>query len=474
MALVRHFEADKAYAGLLIDGVAGTPYVVATLTLTAGNGLLVEVPYATVKNAAQFQTVDRWFESREIPEAFQFRGDEIEVTLYGCRMSGRTRHFGRQLAVGRFVAQHAVLGLREVSESFDVLTVRSRLDGLREWTGFTATNVDPDVDEHSVVHGVTITVQSTSELTWRQGDATMVIGTEWEGTDATTGAHIDEWVTLSSSFEKPQSPDAHIKAQKVVRDLLVLNFGTPLRFRRHALRDPSMPIPRHDESDPVHLPHRDLLLRETTWDHFQPAVEEQLLRRPIGWAGNYTEQALEAWANLHAEWARAVQPLESLLNREWFTTEDVVLGANISLEATGHLLNHVPGEEETYRNPAKPNSATTATRVLRALHAVTADWSRFGVTDIGLARLIANTYNSIKHYDRPQAENEDHVRLVADISQIVARLAILAQLPGSQEIISGYCEDYEFGNVMGGFKHLRVTLTNDGDLVPWASGSGRD
>ena len=127
VALVRHFEADKAYAGLLIDGVAGTPYVVATLTLTAGNGLLVEVPYATVKNAAQFQTVDRWFESREIPEAFQFRGDEIEVTLYGCRMSGRTRHFGRQLAVGRFVAQHAVLGLREVSESFDVLTVRSRL-----------------------------------------------------------------------------------------------------------------------------------------------------------------------------------------------------------------------------------------------------------------------------------------------------------------------------------------------------------
>lgn len=354
MALAKHIEAGKAYAGLLIDGVEGTPYVVATLTLTEETGLLVEVPYTTANDADQFRSVEDWFESRNLPEAFQFRGDELEMTLYGCRMSGRTRHFGRELAVGRFIAESAVVGRRELSRAFDVEVVRSRVDGLREWTGFTATEVEHDVDEHAIIHGVTIRVRSTSELTWRHGDAAMMLSTDWEGMEGETGAHIDEWVTLSSSFDPPRPPDAHVEAQKAVRDLLVLNFGTPLRFRRHALRDSSMPSPQYEEGEPVHLPFRELLIRETTWDHFRPDVEKRALRRPIGWAGDYSAEALEAWPDLHLRWARAVQPLVSLLNREWFTPEDVVLGANISLEASGHLLEPVPGEEETYRNPAKP------------------------------------------------------------------------------------------------------------------------
>lgn len=465
MALAKHIETGKAYAGLLIDGVKGTPYVVATLTLTPETGLLVEVPYTTAKDADQFRSVEDWFESRNLPESFQFRGDELEVTLYGCRMSGRTRHYGRGLAVGRFIADSAVVGRREIARPFDIELVRSRLDGLREWTGFTATEVEHDVDEHAIVYGVTIRVRSTSELTWRHGDATMMLSTDWEGMEGETGAHIDEWVTLSSSFAPPRPPSAHVEVQKAVRDLLVLNFGTPLRFRRHALRDSSMPSPRHEESEPVHLPYRELLIRETTWDHFRPDVERNALRRPIGWAGDYTVEALEAWPDLHLRWSRAVQPLVSLLNREWFTPEDVVLGANISLEATGHLLEAVPGEEATYRERVNPRTPTTKTYVLRALRTVGGDWSRFGITELGLARLIANTYNATKHYNLPQAEDEDHVRLVADISQMIARLAVLAQLPGAREFVTAYCQDHEFSRVMSGFKHLGVTVTDDGDLV---------
>lgn len=465
MGLAKHIETGKAYAGLLSDGVEGTPYVVGTLTLTPETGLLVEVPYTTGRGADQFRSVETWFELRNLPGAFQFRGDELEVTLYGCRVTGRTRHFGRELAVGRFIADTAVVGRRDEAKPFDLALVRSRMDGLREWTGFTATEVEPDVDEHSIVHGVTIRVRSTSELTWRHGEAIMLLSTEWKGMEGGSGAHIDEWVTLSSSFEPPRPPSAHIEAQKAVRDLLVLNFGTPLRFRRHALRDSSMPSPRHEQSGPVHLPYRELLIRDTTWDHFQPDVQRVALRRPIGWAGDYTVEALEAWPNLHLAWSRAIQPLVSLLNREWLTPDDVVLGANISLEATGHLLGPVSGEEATYRNVAEPKTATTATRVLRALRAVSADWPRFSFSDVGLARLIANTYNSIKHYNRPLAEDKDHVRLVADISQMVARLAVLAQLPGAHEFVAAYCRDHEFARVMSGFKHLGVEVSDDGDLV---------
>lgn len=138
MALVRQIETGTAYAGLLIDGGEGTPYVVATLPLTPDRGLLVEVPYATSTSAEQFASVQRWYDSGALPEASQSRGDELEVTLYGCRMSGRTRHLGRDLEVGRFVSGSAILALRALAKPFAIQTLRSRIDGLQEWTGFTA------------------------------------------------------------------------------------------------------------------------------------------------------------------------------------------------------------------------------------------------------------------------------------------------------------------------------------------------
>ncbi|RBO70535.1 hypothetical protein [Microbacterium sp. H6] len=468
MALTKHIEADKAYAGLLIDGVDGTPYVVATLTLTPKNGLLVEVPYMMSGGGEQFSSAKRWFESDALPDAFQFKGDDLEVTLYGCRVSGRTRHFGRDLAVGRFVAASVVLGMRTIDQPFAVDTIRSRVDGLREWTGFTATRIEHHTNDYAITKGLTIRVESTADVSWEQGAAAMSIGTDWEGREPGAGVGVDEWVTLSSTFDPPQPPAVHLATQRVVRDLLVLVFGTPLRFRHHQVQDSTMPSPQYFENAPIHLPFLDLVLRETTWDRFQPSSTDDSRERPIASADSFTAHALAEWAGMQKEWSRAIQPLVSLLNREWFTAEDVIVGANISLEAIGHLLDPVEGEHVTYRNPDKPKTATTATYVLRALHAVPTDLTRFRFSIPGLARLVADTYNSIKHYNRPQIADDSHIGLIADVSQLVARLAILTRLPGVDDAIAQYCADYQFENVMNGFERLRVEVSNDGELLPWS------
>jgi hypothetical protein len=470
MALAKHIEVEKAYAGLLIDGVEGTPYVVATLTLTPERGLLVEVPYMMSAGVEQFASAKRWFESDSLPNAFQFKGDDLEVTLYGCRVSGRTRHFGRDLAVGRFVAESVVVGRRAIDQPFDVETIRSRIDGLREWTGFTATEIERHTNDYGVIRGLTIRVESTAEVSWAQGAASMSIGTDWEGREPSGGVGVDEWVTLSSTFDPPQPPAVHVATQRVVRDLLVLVFGTPLRFRHHEVQDSSMPSPQYFEGAPIHLPFLDLVVRETTWDHYQPSSTDNARERPVASADSFTADALAKWADMHEEWSRAIQPLVSLLNREWFTADDVIVGANISLEAIGHLLDPVEGEHVTYRDPKRPKSATTTTYVLRALHAVPADLTRFRFSIVGLARLVADTYNSIKHYNRPQVADDSHIGLIADISQLVARLAILARLPGVDDAVAAYCADYQFENVMNGFERLRVEVSDDGDLVPWGGG----
>lgn len=298
----------------------------------------------------------------------------------------------------------------------------------------------------------------------------MVIGTDWQGRQPTASVGVDEWVTLSSTFDPPQSPVVHLAAQKIVRDLLILNFGTSLSFRQHAVQDSSMPSAPVRDDAPIHLPFRESVHRETTWDHFQPAVEESAVRWPIAYAADYSVETFEAWPDLHYRWSRAVRPLVSLLNRSWVTAEDVLLASNISLEATGKLLQRVVGEEVTYRDSKKanPKTPTHATYVLRALRALTVDWSQFHLTEVGLARLVTKTYNSIKHYsEQPHVEDESHLRVVAGVSQIVARLAVLVQLPGTRDVIDAYCADYQFTNVLHGFKRVRVTVTDDGVVEPW-------
>lgn len=225
-----------------------------------------------------------------------------------------------------------------------------------------------------------------------------------------------------------------------------------------------MPSPQYIENAPVDLPFRDLVLRETTWDHFQPSRADDSRERPIAYVDSFSADALAKWAGMHEEWSRAIQPLVSLLNREWSTPADVIVGANISLEASGHLLSPVEGEEATYWR----SKTTTATYVLRALSGLPTDLSRFRLSNGGLARLVADAYNSIKHYNRARSEDDSHIRLLADISQLVARLAILGQLPGVDDAVARYCADYPFEEVMNGFEQLRVRVSDEGKLVPWS------
>lgn len=47
----------------------------------------------------------------------------------------------------------------------------------------------------------------------------MTLGTYWEGRGGDTGPGVEEWGTVSSTFENGALPDLHIAAQEVLRDL---------------------------------------------------------------------------------------------------------------------------------------------------------------------------------------------------------------------------------------------------------------
>lgn len=458
--LDRQLQTDKVYSGVVTTLGNDAQQAVGTLTFKGDQGLLLEVPYAfsTAHDREQFRAAADWFEHREMPEAVLFRGEDINVTLYGCRFASRSRVYGRGVAVGRMVADYAVLFNRSLSKPFEVRTVRSQMDGLRRWTDYSGALVEHELDDNNLVQSMSITVRGTTDLTWSHVGATMTLGTYWEGRDGDRGPGVQEWVTVSSTFEDGALPDRHIAAQEVLRDLLILSFGTPIRFRRHAASDPSMPsdVQRTRVTAP---PFRDLIVRETEDEFFQPVVPTA--RQPILLARDISAESLEAWSLLRAEWSRAIDPLILLLNRDIFAVEDIILQSNISLEAAGHLLPPVEGEEATRRG----NAPTTATRVLRALRELTVPWDLLRAPEIGVARLIANTYNSIKHFDRTTLTDRDHLRLVANVSQLLARLVVLAQLPESAGFIDRFCAR-DLARVMNQFQTSGVLIVEDGTLVP--------
>lgn len=455
--LDRQLQVDKVYSGIVSSLGDDSPQAVGTLTFTQDQGLLLEVPYAFSDNRQQFRAAADWFEHRAMPDAVLFRGEDIDVTLYGCRFASRSRVYGRGVAVGRMIAEYAVLFNRSLSEPFEVLTLRSQMDGLRSWTDYSGALVEPELDDNNLVQSMSITVRGTTDLTWKHRGATMTLGTYWEGRIGDSGPGVEEWVTVSSTFENGALPDLHIAAQEVLRDLLILSFGTPIRFRRHAASDPSMPS-KVQRTQITTSPFRDLIVRETEDEFFQPISPPEL--RPMMLARDISKVSLEAWSNIHDEWSRAVNPLILLLNRDIFAVEDIILQSNISLEAAGHLLPPVEGEDATYRG--KP---TTATRVLRALRELPVPWDLLRVPEIGLARLIADTYNSIKHFDRKVLAERDHLRAIANVSQLIARLVVLAQLPESLRFIEEFCSGH-LSRALNQFQTSGVLITEDGTLVP--------
>lgn len=452
----RQLQVDKVYTGIVTSLGDETPQAVGTLTFTQDQGLLLEVPYASSGDRQQFRAAADWFEYRTMPEAVLFRGEDIDVTLYGCRFASRSRNYGRGVAVGRMVADYAVLFNRSLSKPFEVQTVRSQMDGLRRWTDYSGALVEHDLDDNNLVQSMSITMRGTTELTWKHRAATMTLGTYWEGRDRDNGPGVEEWVTVSSTFENGALPDQHIEAQDVLRDLLILSFGTPIRFRRHAASDPTMPSEIH-RTQVTAPPFKDLIVRETEDEFFQPVSPPEL--RPMMSARDISEESLEAWSLIHDKWTRAINPLILLLNRDVFAVEDIILQSNISLEAAGHLLPPVEGEDATYRG--KP---TTATRVLRALRELPVPWDLVRVPEIGLARLTADTYNSIKHFDREVLAERDHLRAIANVSQLIARLVVLAQLPESPRFIEEFCSGH-LSRALNQFQTSGVLISENGTLV---------
>ena len=461
---VEKLKFGDALAGLLVDGVAETPYAGSTLRMEEPNGPMVEVPFIQGDEAGQFAPVQDWFSTRTSPENMVIKTADGDISLYAIQWMGHSVKSGRGVSLGKLQPTEIVLARRNtpLSETLTVTEVRSHVDGLKEWTSFTAIKQDRETNEKGLVRKLLVEVESVAAMTWKQGEATMTLQTDWRSAnqevDDDSSFSIFEWVVLDSKFEKPTIFFDHLVEQRKVLHLLVLMFDGAIHFRKHRVRDETFSVPRGDGED--HHPFVELISRRTVREYAEKRPTKQDLNRPLVYLRQVEAEGMHRWSDTYEEWKRFILPTVGVLGRRGAFVEDVVVSLSMSLEAGGNLLGHRDGEEVTYNKRTKKPS--TATFVYRCLHDLDVNWGDNVESIAGLARAAANTYNGIKHFDRGEFPDNEETYLVSLVLRQVVRLMALNLLDPSRSLIKEFKEKGALWRIHEHFSLNELRIKDDG------------
>lgn len=470
---VEQLGVGQSLAGLLVDGVQGTSYVGANLRLHETRGLLIEIPFEAYDETGQFTHVRKWFDSHTPPENLLFRSTDGPILLFGLRWSGHSYPSGLAAGLGTIRVGEAVLNSRDgaLTDPLLVKQLRSWLDRLNQWTGLTTVSKevtsDPD-GRVSRARRYTVIVESVEAVTWQQDDATLALETTWrsaEENDHLGRRHvIADDVVLESSFPEARSFDDHLVEQRKVANLLVLLYGSQVSFRRHRLRDERF-VERFSSGETIDTPFVDVISGRTVRDWAQPMPAST--ERPIAFLTQIGPDGLATWAANYDPWKRFVLPAANAFGRRDVLVEETVMSTSTSLEAAGQLIGIRDNEETTYGRNGRP---TTATHVYRCLHLLGITWPEHIDGIEGLARAIADNYNTIKHADRGGFPDARHSILVSHINRWIVRLLAL-HLTGKGDdllkdyrsstsnelwVLRQYFDGYELGIDAQGAWHTRI------------------
>lgn len=448
-------------AVLLVDGVEETPYVGATLRMTE-TGIEVEVPYMPGFAVPQFEHVDQWFRRMTPPENVLVHTREGNILLYGCRWSGHSDAAGSRVGSGRFMASETLLHSRDRSLA-DPLTVKlcqSSVDGLNRWSRITTVTTETSRDEEQRTNALDILVKSPEPIEWYQGDATLRVRGTWRFAAREDGYErvheLEDYVVLESEWDEPRPFVDHLLEQRKIAHLLVFLFGTALSFRRHRARDET--IAAHVMSGEVFdHPFVEIISARTIRERAQPVPSKEKLGRPLLVLGELGADGLAAWASNYEAWERFILPAVAIIGRRHRFAEDIVMSTSMSLEAAGQLLGERPGESATYYR----NRPATSTYIYRCLEYLGIRWGDYIHSPIGLARAIANNYNSVKHANRGPFPDHAETFLIGDVNELVVRLLAVNLTGQADDLLDQYRDGSELWGIKQRFDAYRIRIVDD-------------
>lgn len=463
------FSMGDTVPGLVVDNVEDTPYVTGTLSFEELKGITLLVPF--INHTPQFAAVREWAREGRPPSNLQLMTGGGRFTLYGCRTSGSSLHWGGQgFSTVKITPRELVYKDRDgdFEDALEVTELRSQIDGLTEWTNMSATTYSFVGDEHNRVQKISVEVESPPPLRWRHSDVTFELSTDWTVDEEKPGFRVREWVCLTTKFEVSRPCADHFAEQRKIAALLTLMYGKPAVFRRHDIRDERFNA-KVLTGTVIDVPFFEMVSEDTVSDFWRPVPGE--MKFPLATASDVGVDGLERWMAGFQEWARVIQPSAGTLRRPESYVEDHIVNASVSLEAAGHIIGVVKGERESWRQGKRP-LPTTATYVFRCLATVDLDWSEIAASPMALARAIANNYNDVKHAQRGPMPPAEHTFVAGKVALLVVRLLALRLMDPSMKLIRAFGEDWKFIQFKRQIVDMDVYAEADGKFGTRPEGAG--
>lgn len=447
--MANELRAGQTRPGILVDGLEETLYLACNLTYEPRRGPLVEVPY--VPDAPQFKVAQAWFRQQETPPGcLSFHDPEGDVTLTGVRWRGNR---GIEVAIGRLDARVAIFGrAQHLMDEFRLKTVRSRIDGLREFAAFESIHTEHERTDGQV--RTLVTVHAKDEMRVQHDAITYRIRATTPGSTSGREVAVRADAVVETTKEAGATVDEHIEAQWPLRALLTLAFGVPLYWREHQLLDEQFPTwmvggpPR----GPMHVP---LLFERTVRDHEHPEVGWHQLALPMFDMGDLGEEGLVRWFTLYADpvFSRAVEPAVEVINGGAgdFVEPRLTL-TMFALDALGYYL-------DTTRTPKVP----LRDQIERCLDVPAVDWSQVGRPG-QIAQALAHVNNDLKHPDRGHRPDTVAMGLAADLAIVILRLRVAHSLGVDDALIHRLTTMPAFRNTLTAFERNGVRI-QDGRFV---------
>ncbi|MGP5305317.1 ApeA N-terminal domain 1-containing protein [Brachybacterium alimentarium] len=466
---MKRLEFGDSLSGLLIDGVEGTPYVGATIRMTRDKGVMVEVPYLPNRDIVQFDHLRGWFNEESPPVNMLLSTPEGMVSLFDVAWSGHSENWGGvRASIGTVRPALAVLGARsgEIGSQLLMEELRSRLDGLNEWSRLSSVECTPHTDEEYKVRSVELLLEKDDGIRWQQGDAVMAIRAGWyyapdeDGYGRAITVHNNAYV--ESRFDSGPKPFLdHFVEQRKVANLMVFLFGRPLAFREHNLRDELF------ATSASKRPAVEVVSRHTYQERRAEIPTKKGLGRPIAFMSQVGAEGLATWSENYETWERFILPSAGVLGQTARFIEDLVVSTSMSLEAAGGIIGERTGERETWSDRGR-SRPTTATFVYRCLDLLDVHWPDRISNRVGLSKAIANNYNEVKHFDRGDFPDHDESDVVGEVNKMIVRLLAIQLTGRGDELLVPYREVGAFHVLQHLLDAYDLSLGEDGK---WKRGS---
>lgn len=344
---------------------------------------------------------DRTKHSYSPPTELDYYDHAGSVGLIGCRSGGGKHRFGGsapEAGVGTIQARFAVEGAHAASSFLKPNGLRSEVDGLAYWLGFSALRTVFTWKEDGSAPRATTSTENVDDIGLARALNLKAIGYAIGSGLDTPEVTYRSVVYLETLVRSKAAWDSHLALHASIRNLPRVAAWKPINFQSHkaASLDESIVIGGSDRQ---------------SWREVRTATTGIA---PAGWRpsdrflftfGDIRRAGVGKWLKLSAAYSRGIDPFVRLLDLEGATVDAHVSQLGIAIEAIGYQALIDSG-----LSPRAANGKNVKLRIDHLLAevagAITFDTTTF-------AQDFADSYNSVKHANRPlvaPATKLDHYR----------------------------------------------------------------